>query len=141
MKLVDANVLLHAYNTSAPRHAEARAWLEEALSSDEPIALAWIVVLAFLRITTNPRAVARPLAVEAACALVDRLLEQPPVRLLDAGPEHWRHLRRLLHETGSAGNLTTDAHLAALAIEHGATLASYDHDFGRFPHLRWERPA
>jgi len=141
VKLVDANVLLHAHNASAPRHAAARAWLEEALSGDEPVALAWIVVLAFLRIATSPRALTRPLATEAACGIVDRLLEQPPVRLLEAGPEHWRHLRRLLHETGSAGNLTTDAHLAALAIEHGATLVTYDHDFGRFEHLRWERPA
>jgi len=141
VKLVDANVLLHAYNVSAPRHAEARTWLEEALSGDEPVALAWIVVLAFLRIATSSRALTRPLATEAACAVVDQLLEQSPVRLLEAGPEHWRHLRRLLYETGSAGNLTTDAHLAALAIEHGATLVSYDHDFGRFDHLRWERPA
>ena len=73
--------------------------------------------------------------------MVDQLLSYPPVRVLEPGPEHWRQLRRLLREAGSAGNLTTDGHLAALAIEHGATLVSYDRDFSRFASLRWERPA
>lgn len=141
MKIPDANVLLHAHNPSAPRHAEARPWLEAALSDEEPVGLAWVVLLAFLRIATNPRAVERPLSAERACAAVDRLLECPPVRLVGPGPEHWPQLRRLLHEVGSAGNLTTDAHLAAVAIERGATLVSYDHDFARFEHLRWEQPA
>lgn len=140
MRVIDANVLLHAYNPSAPLHDQARRWLEEALSGDEPVGLAWVVILAFLRIATNPRAVTLPLPVDRACETVDQLLSYPPVRVVEPGPEHWRHARRLLCEVGSAGNLTTDTHLAALAIEHGATLVSYDHDFARFEHLRWERP-
>jgi len=141
VKVLDANVLLHAYNPSAPLHREARAWLEGALSADEPVGLPWVVLLAFLRIATSARAVTRPLPVNRACGMVDQLLSYLPVRVLEPGPEHWRHLRRLLQEVGSAGNLTTDAHLAALVIEHGATLVSYDHDFSRFASLRWERPA
>lgn len=141
MKVVDANVLLHAYNPSAPLHAEARSWLESALSDEEPVGLAWIVILAFLRIATNPRAVSVPASIERACETVDQLLGYPPVRVVQPGPEHWRQVRRLLLEVGSAGNLTTDTHLAAIALEHGATLVSYDNDFARFERLRWERPA
>ena len=140
MKLLDANVLLHAYNPHAPMHAGARRWLEGALSDDEPVGLAWIVLLAFIRISTNPRAVASPVKIELVCETLDQLLQCAPVRVVQPGPEHWSHVRRLLLAVGTGGNLTTDAHLAALAIEHGATLISYDNDFGRFEHLRWERP-
>lgn len=124
-----------------PLHAEARRWLESALSGDESVGLPWIVILAFLRIATNPRAVTLPVSVERACETVDQLLDYPPVRIVQPGPEHWPQVRRLLLEVGSAGNLTTDTHLAALAIEHGATLVSYDNDFARFDRLRWQRPA
>lgn len=141
MKLVDVNVLLHAYNPSSPMHDESRAWLESALSDEEPVGLAWVVILAFLRIATSPRAMTSPIPIERACETVDQLLDYPSVRSVQPGPEHWRQVRRLLMEAGSAGNLTTDAHLAAIAIEHGATLFSYDNDFGRFEDLRWERPA
>jgi toxin-antitoxin system PIN domain toxin len=139
--VVDANVLLHAYNPSAPMHVPARTWLEAALSGDESIGLPWIVILAFLRIATNARAVERPLSIERACETVDELLACAPVHVLQPGPRHWSEVRRLLLQVGAAGNLVTDAHLAALAIEHGATLTSYDADFSRFEHLRWERPA
>jgi len=141
VKIVDVNVLLHAYSPSAPLHAEARRWLESALSGDESVGLPWVVILAFLRIATNPRAVTLPVSVERACETVDQLLGYPPVRIVQPGPEHWLQVRRLLLEVGSAGNLTTDTHLAALAIEHGATLVSYDNDFARFDRLRWQRPA
>ncbi len=141
MKIVDVNVLLHAYSASAPLHAEARGWLESALSGDETIGLPWVVILAFVRIATNPRAVTLPVSVERACESVNQLLGYPPVRIVQPGPEHWLQVRRLLLEVGSAGNLTTDTHLAALAIEHGATLVSYDNDFARFDRLRWQRPA
>jgi len=140
VKIVDVNLLLHAYNPSAPLHVQARRWLESALSGDESVGLPWVVILAFLRIATNPRAVTRPLSVERACETVDQLLGYPGVRIVQPGPEHWLQVRRLLLEVGSAGNRTTDTHLAALAIEHGATLVSYDNDFARFPHLRWEHP-
>lgn len=122
-------------------HVPARAWLESALSGDESVGLPWVVILAFLRIATNPRAVERPLSIERACETVDELLDCPPVHVLQPGPGHWSEVRRLLLEVGAAGNLVTDAHLAALAIEHGAILTSYDADFARFEHLRWERPA
>lgn len=141
MKIVDVNVLLHAYSASAPLHAEARGWLESVLSGDETIGLPWVVILAFVRIATNPRAVTLPVSVERACESVNQLLGYPPVRIVQPGPEHWLQVRRLLLEVGSAGNLTTDTHLAALAIEHGATLVSYDNDFARFDRLRWQRPA
>ncbi|MEE9279319.1 MAG: TA system VapC family ribonuclease toxin [Myxococcota bacterium] len=141
MKIVDVNVLLHAYNPSAPLHTEARSWLESALSGEESVALAWVVLLAFLRIATNPRAVTLPVSIERACETVDQLLGYPPVRIVQPGPEHWLRVRQLLLEVGSAGNLTTDTHLAAIALEHGATLVSYDNDFARFEQLRWERPA
>ena len=110
-------------------------------SREGSIGLPWVVILAFLRITTNPRAVTLPLSVERACEVVDQLLGYPPVRIVQPGPEHWLQVRRSLLAVGSAGNLTTDTHLAALAIEQGATLVSYDNDFARFDHLRWERPA
>jgi hypothetical protein len=140
VKILDANVLLYAYNPSAPLHAATRQWLEEALSGDEAVGIPWVVLLAVLRLSTNPRAVTRPLSTKHACAILDQLLDSPPVRIVQPGPEHWLQLRRLMVDVGTAGNLTTDAHLAALAIEHGATLVSYDRDFARFRHLRWEAP-
>jgi len=140
VRIVDANVLLHAYNVSAPAHPQARRWLENALSDDEALGLPWVVILAFLRISTNPRALPRPLSIDNASEIVDALLNYPPVRVVEPGPEHWLQMRRLISKLGIAGNLTTDTHLAALAIEHGATLISYDSDFSRFEHLRWECP-
>jgi hypothetical protein len=140
VKLVDLNLLLYAVNLDAPKHAASRAWLEEVLSGDEPIGLSWPVLLGFLRISTHVRILPNPLTTEQALAVVDGWLAQPAVRVLPAGPEHWRILRDLLVESGTAGNLTTDAHLAALAIENGAELCSTDRDFGRFPKLRWVNP-
>lgn len=140
MKIVDANVLLHAYNRSAPLHAEAREWLESALSQDETVGLAWVVLLAFLRISTNPRAMTDPVSVERGCEVIRQLLEYDPVRIVQPGPEHWLQMERILLKLGAGGNLTADAHLAALAIEHGATLVSYDTDFARFDHLQWTTP-
>lgn len=140
MKVVDLNLLLYAINPSGPHHGPAREWLEAALSGEEPIALAWSVILGFLRISTNPRLFPRPLAVEEALDVVDGWLARPVVRTLEPGRDHWRRLRELLAETGAAGNLTTDVHLAALAMENGAELVSTDSDFGRFARLRWSNP-
>ena len=140
MKVVDLNLLLYAVNADAVHHHAACAWLEEALASDEPVALPWVVLLGFLRIATNRRILPQPLTVAQAIAVVDGWLAQPAVRPLSPGEEHWRILRTLLADAGTAGNLTTDTHLAALAIEHGATLWSTDTDFRRFPRLRWENP-
>jgi len=140
MKLVDLNVLLYAVNRDAPHHEAARSWWEAALSDDETIGLPWIVLLGFLRLATNAQVFPEPLTLDQAMGRVDAWLRHPKTRLLGETQEHWRILKELLHETGTAGNLTTDAHLAALAISHGATLVSCDADFGRYRHLRWENP-
>ncbi|MBI3982901.1 MAG: type II toxin-antitoxin system VapC family toxin [Gemmatimonadetes bacterium] len=140
MKVVDLNLLLYAVNRDAPHHERAKAWLERTLSSDEPIALPWAVLLGFLRLTTNARVFPQPLSPEAALTVVDGWLAYASVIALTPGAEHWRILRSLLVESGTAGNLTTDAHLAALTIEHGAELCSADGDFARFRSLRWVNP-
>lgn len=140
MKLVDLNVLLYAVNRNAPHHEAARSWWEAALSDDEPIGLAWIVLLGFLRLATNAQVFPEPLTPKQTMDRVEVWVTHPKTRLLGETDEHWRILRQLLEETGTAGNLTTDAHLAALAISRGATLVSCDADFGRYRHLRWENP-
>ena len=140
MTLVDLNVVLYAINTAAPHHAEARTWWESAINGDEPVGLAWPVITGFLRLSTQASVLRRPLTVEQACRRVNRWLAQPTVRLVGETDEHWRHLERLLSESGTGGNLASDAHLAALAISHGATLVSFDNDFARFPNLRWTIP-
>jgi len=131
--LVDANLLIYAIDRDSPNHAKARRWLEDVLSGTTPLGLAWIVVLAFLRLTTRPGILKRPLALERALEFVDEWLAQPYVQALAPGERHWAVLRNLLKVTGTAGNLTSDAHLAALAIEHGCTVCSSDSDFKRFP--------
>jgi uncharacterized protein len=141
MRLVDLNVLLYAVNRDSPRHETVRAWWEAALSSDEPVGFAWTVLLGFLRLSTNGRVFAEPLTPDQAIERMDAWLRHPNTRLVSEKEEHWRILRELLHDTGTAGNLTSDAHLAALAISHGARLSSCDTDFGRFPGLRWENVA
>jgi uncharacterized protein len=140
VRLIDLNLLLYAVNRDTVHHRRAKAWLERALSGERSVALPWVVVLGFLRVTTHPRVFARPLAPEAALSVVDGWLGRPNVVGLQAGDEHWRVLRSLLDQAGTAGNLTTDAHLAALAIEHDCELCSTDTDFARFPDLRWVNP-
>ena len=140
MILVDANILIYAIDLDSPHHAKARRWLEGALSGTTPLGLAWIVVLAFLRLTTRPGILKRPLAPERALEFVDEWLAQPYVQALGPGERHWAVLRNLLRATGTAGNLTSDAHLAALAIEHGCTVWSSDSDFKRFPGIEHVDP-
>jgi toxin-antitoxin system PIN domain toxin len=134
--LIDANVLLYAYNASGPRHPKARAWLETALAGPTPVRLAWVTVLAFVRIGTNPRAFAQPMSIADATATVSSWLAQPTVSLLEPTERHWEILEPLLVTAQARGDLVTDAHLAALAIEHGAALCTTDRDFARFPGLR-----
>ena len=133
MILIDANLLIYATNSDAPRHAAARAWLDETLSGVTPVGLPWVCVLAFLRIMTSSRIFDRPMPVDDAIDRVGAWLDQPFVDAIVPGERHWPILRNLLRTTGMAGNLTTDAHVAAMAIEHGATVYSADHDFKRFP--------
>tara|TARA_Y100001933_G_C18943999_1_gene540839 strand:+ start:515 stop:979 length:465 start_codon:yes stop_codon:yes gene_type:complete len=138
--LPDANLLIYAVNRDAPHHRQARLWLERTLSGHESVGLAWIVVLAFLRITTHPRVFDRPLAAEQALDYVEGWLSQPYVRALAPGEKHWLILSRLLRTSGSAGNLTSDAHLAAIALEQGGIVHSADHDFRRFDGLECVNP-
>ena len=141
MILPDVNLLLHAYNADSPVHGRARAWWEGVLSRPVPgVGLAWAVALAYIRITTHPRIMENPLNVALALAHVEAWLAQPQVSLVHPGRRHATLLFDLLRTLGTAGNLTTDAHLAALAMEHQATLCSTDADFGRFPGLKWENP-
>ena len=141
MKLVELNVLLYAINRDSVHYETALDWWAEALQGDEPIGLPWTVLLGFLRLTTNPAIFPEPLDAEMAFARVDTWLGLDQTRLVQETEDHWHILPELLFETGPAGNLTTDAHLAALAISHGATLVSFDNDFSRFSRLRWQSPS
>lgn len=140
MILIDANLLIYAVDSDAPHHKRARRWLEEVLSGSTPVGLSWAVLLAFLRVTTREGILVRPLDPAAACRYVDAWLAQPNVEAVSPGPNHWALLRNLLAETGTAGNLTSDAHLAALALERGCPLYSSDNDFKRFAGIRHINP-
>jgi hypothetical protein len=138
--LVDANILLYAEDSLSPHHREVRVWWDERLSGTEPIGLCWTVLSAFIRIGTNPRIYKRPLALEQALTRVQSWLDQPGVKILHTTERHWRVFQRMLIAGQAAANLVTDAHLAALAIEHGCVLMSTDSDFARFPELKWKNP-
>jgi uncharacterized protein len=140
VKLPDVNLLLYAVDEGSAWHEPARTWVEERLSGTETLALAWVVLLAFIRLTTSPRVFQSPLSTSEALDLVDSWLAQPCVTVAHPTSRHAAVLRDLLEPLGTAGNLTTDAHLAALAIEHGAELCSTDRDFSRFAGLRWADP-
>ena len=140
MKLVDVNVLLYSVNEEAHQHVTVRRWWERALSGDESIGLPWLVLSGFLRLSTHPRIFPEPLPVDTALKKVDQWLAARPVVAITEKPGHWRVLRLLLGDAGTAGNLTSDAQLAALAITHDAALVSCDGDFARFDGLRWENP-
>jgi toxin-antitoxin system PIN domain toxin len=138
--LVDANLLLYAYDVSSPVHEPASSWLTEALSGQEPIGLSWHTVLAFLRIATNPKIFRDPFSIGEAVSIVDDWLSQPVTRLIHAGELHWAIFRNLLLEANVRGPLVMDAHLAALAIEHDMILVSRDKDFARFQGLSSANP-
>lgn len=140
MKLLDANLLLYAVDDRSPRHEPARTWLDATMSGAETVGLAWLVLLAFLRLSTNGRVFEHPLTAPEALDLIDGWLARPCTTVVAPGARHSTVLRELLVPLGVAGNLSSDAHLAAIAIEHGAELCSCDHDFGRFPGLRWVDP-
>jgi toxin-antitoxin system PIN domain toxin len=136
MIVLDANVLLYAYHKSDPRHQRAKRWLERTLSSTEQVRLPWSSILAFVRIGTNPRVFEHPLTIQEAIAHVDSWLELPNVGILEAAERYWSILREVFIEAQAVGPLVSDAALAALAIEHGATLATTDRDFARFAGLK-----
>jgi len=140
VKIVDANVLLHAIDEQARGHEAARAWLDASLRGSEPVGFGWVVMLAFLRLSTHPAVFPHPLDVPRSTEMLQAWLAQPAAVVVDPTQRHLEILRGLMDTAGTAGNLVNDAHLAALAVEHGAEVVSFDRDFGRFPGLRWRLP-
>ena len=138
--LVDANLLLYAYDADSPRHATARRWLEAEISSGRPVRLALVTLLAFVRIASDPRIFTRPLPAAEACMIVESWLQAANVHMLMPGPRTWKHLGDVCARAQAKGPLVMDAHLAALAAEHGAAIATTDRDFLRFPGIRTINP-
>lgn len=136
MLLVDVNILINAVHTASPDHERAKRWLDARAQGGEQIAIPWIVAVAFIRITTNPRIAPQPYSLDEALHQLGVWLALPNVSVLEPGPDHARHFAEQCRAAGATGNFVTDAHLAALAIERGCELASNDTDFGRFPALR-----
>jgi toxin-antitoxin system PIN domain toxin len=140
VKLPDINLLVYSVDESSPHYARARSWLEGALSGTEEVGFAWLALLGFIRISTNPSILDNPLSPARAFEFVNSWLDQPVATVVHPTARHTTTLQELLEPIGTAGNLTSDAHLATLAIEHGAELCSADADFSRFPGLRWTNP-
>jgi toxin-antitoxin system PIN domain toxin len=137
--VLDANILLYAYDKSSSQHFKARKWVEEVFSGNEPVGLPWQTLTAFLRITTNSRLPER-FGLEEAAHIVDSWLDQPNIRMLAPADDHWPLLRRTILEGQATGALISDAQLASLTIEFGGVLHTTDRDFARFPGLRWTNP-
>lgn len=140
MKILDLNLLLYAINRDSAVHQRARSFVDAAMSGEETLGIPWVVVLGFLRLATNPRVFPAALSMGKAIDTVDRWFDRPSTTPLSPGERHWEILRNLLQDSGMSASLTTDAHLAALAIENGAELCSADTDFARFRGLRWTNP-
>lgn len=140
MILCDANLLLYAYNVDAADHTKAKEWLEGGLSGPSLFCLSWQTVTAFIRISTNHRAFPRPLSIEEAIRIVSSWLDRPQCRVLTETEQHWAIFEGLLAKEKAVGPLVMDAHLVALAVEHGATLATTDKDFARFSNLKIINP-
>lgn len=140
MIVPDVNLLIYAYNTDAPLHASAKAWWESLLNSEQLVGLPWVVALGFVRLMTHRAVLVTPLEPQRAVEHVRSWHRRPNVSVLEPGPRHLELLDRLFEALGTAGKLTTDAHLAALAIEHQCELCSNDVDFARFSGLRWHNP-
>ncbi len=140
MIIPDINLLVYAHNAAAPKHPGARAWWESLITREQPVGLPWVVTLGFIRLVTHPAVLITPLDPNAAMSRVQSWHEQPWVKPLEPGPRHLSILQSLFAATQVAGRLTTDAHIAALAIEHQCEVHSNDNDFERFPGLRWHNP-
>jgi toxin-antitoxin system PIN domain toxin len=138
--LVDVNILLYAEDSLSPLHQQARVWWDNQLSESGPTCLCWPVLSAFIRIGTNPRVFEHPLSLEQALNRVQSWLDQPGTRVIRPTEQHWAIFQLMLRDGQAVANLVTDAHLAALAVEHGCDLASTDSDFARFPKLKWINP-
>ena len=140
MQVVDANVLLYAVNERSEQHLVAKGWLDQALSGRETVGFSWIALLAFIRRATHPAVFPNPLSIEDAATIVRSWLAQPTAVVVEPTGRHVDMLEGLLSGPGTAGNLVNDAHLAAIAMGHGADIVSFDADFARFDGIRWIEP-
>lgn len=138
MRIPDANVLMYAVNSASTHHQACRRWLDDALSGADTVGLAWVPLLAFIRLTTKVGLFPSPLTADAAMRQVTDWCGAPGAVVVHPTPRHPDILARLLTQVGTGGNLVNDAHLATLAIEHRARIVSYDNDFGRFDGVRWD---
>lgn len=140
MIVVDANLLIYSHDTSTAEYAKSSAWLESTLSGTEPVGLSWQAVSAFLRVVTNRRLPGKRVSLQEALHAVEEWLEQPNVKILAPGNDHWPLLRRMIVDGAAAGPLVSDAEIAALTIDYGGVLYTADRGFARFPGLRWVNP-
>lgn len=140
MILVDANILLYAEDKLSSHHEEARRWWDTQLSGESPVCLCWYIITAFVRIGTNRRIFQKPLTIEQVVQRIQSWIDQPCLRIIYPTESHWQLFQTMLREGQANANLVPDAHLAALAIEHGCVLYSTDSDFSRFPKLKWKNP-
>ena len=140
MILPDVNLLIYAVDKASTFHAAANAWLDGVLSSSDPVGFCYPTMLGFLRLATNRRIFDSPLSLAVATGYIDGWLQQPNATILVPTANHWPLVKDILKSSGTAGNLTTDAHIAAMAVEHGYTVYSNDADFGRFDKVEWANP-
>ena len=140
MIIPDINLLVYAHNQDDLRHEDARSWWGDLFEGDETIGLPLAVSVGFVRLATNPSVLSPPMTSEQAVSLVRSWLQKPNVVALDAGPDHFDHLQECLETAGRSGRFVTDAHLAALALDHDAEIHSADQDFRMFPDVRWHNP-
>lgn len=140
MTLIDLTLLLAAVNARAPRHRAARTWWEEQLNGGQPVGLSWLAILGFIRLATSSKIMPEPMLLAEAIAMVDSWLARPNVRVVQVTGQHWNILQNMLHAVGHGSALTMDAHLACLALEHDAEIATTDEDFSHFPGVKWRNP-
>ena len=140
MIVVDANLLIYAYDKASPHYEKSCSWLEEVLSGRDPVGLPWQSIAAFLRVMTNPKLHGRQYSLNEGTEIVDDWMAQSNVRILTPADDHWLQFRRIIMEGSASGRLISDAELAALTIEYGGVLHTTDRDFARFPGLRWVNP-
>lgn len=140
MILPDVNLLVYAYDATSKDHPKAKQWWEDQLNGSQMIGLSWVGVLGCIRLLTNPRIFKNPYSPPEILDIVGVWLGQPHVKIVHPADQHFNRLADLIRQVGTAGNLTTDAHLAALAIERGLILQTTDADFARFSGLKWNNP-
>ncbi len=138
--MVDANILLYAEDAESPLNRKACQWWDSVLSGEENVCLCWLVINAFIRISTNPRVFHRPLSIAVAVRRVQSWIDQPCVKILTPLESHWSIFQEMIESGQASANLITDTHLVALAVEYGCDFYSTDSDFARFPGLKWKNP-